>query len=97
LNPGSNITGYEYVAGKYDGQNAGYIVFNVADWGGASIPLTSESIWTNNQSQGYGLSGIYAWGGTPVPEPSTLLLLGVGLAGVGFTSWKKRSEATKAV
>jgi hypothetical protein len=88
-----NITGFEWVLGKYDGQNAGYVLFNVSDWGGATIPEYSYSIWGNNAEQ-YQLSNITGWGGTPVPEPSTLLLLGVGIAGVGFASCKKKSKAT---
>jgi len=27
---------------------------------------------------------------TPVPEPSTLILLGLGLSGVGFTTWRRK-------
>jgi hypothetical protein len=83
---------YEFVIGKYDGPNAGIIMFNVADWtaaNGAFLPEFSDTIWTNNQGAGYQLSHWVAFNPTTVPEPSMILLLGAGLVGIGFARNKK--------
>lgn len=61
--------GWEFVAGKYDGKNAGYILFYV---GGESavLPAYSYAIWGDDPDQ-YGLSGWYAF--NPIPEPTTMI------------------------
>ena len=77
-----DVSGYEWVLGKYDGKNAGYVLFNMADYGGSSIPEFSYSIWGDNPEQ-YQLSNVTVFG--RVPEPSSMLLLGFGLIGLaGF-------------
>ena len=99
--PGSDITNYEYVLGKYNGQNAGYVLFNVSELGGTTIPLLSDDIWTNNQGNGYGLSHITVFNETDpnkppqnvIPEPATVLLFGSGLAGLGLWRWKTAKKA----
>jgi hypothetical protein len=87
-----DITSFEWVMGKYDGQNAGYVLFNVDDYlaayGGSTIPEFSYSVWGSNPGQ-YQLSNITGFGSRDVPEPGTLLLLGAGLAGIGFARRKK--------
>ena len=77
-------TSYEFVMAKYDGQNAGYILFNVADYfaaSGSSLPQYSFPIW--GDAAQYELShwtGFNA--GTVVPEPGMVGLLAIGLIGV---------------
>ena len=87
-----DISGFEYVLGKYDGQNAGYVLFNVTDYlldvGGTTLAQTSETIWVNTSSEGFQLSHITGFGTRDVPEPTTMLLLGIGLVGV-FVARKK--------
>jgi hypothetical protein len=76
--------GTEYVLGKYDGQNAGYVLFYL---GGAAstIPAYSDDIWTNIQGAGYQLSHYTAFGDgtTSLSEPGTLGLMMIGMMGVG--------------
>ena len=74
-------TGYEYVMAKYDGQNAGFVMYNVADLVaayGTSLPEYSYSIWGSNTEQ-YQLSNWTGFNATSVPEPGTAMLLGLGL------------------
>ena len=79
-----NVAGYEWVLAKYDGPNAGYVLFHIPTFG-TTIPGLSAPIWTNNAGNGYGISGYMAWGPTTaVPDSgATLSLLGLALAGVG--------------
>ncbi|HET9360191.1 MAG TPA: VPDSG-CTERM sorting domain-containing protein [Vicinamibacterales bacterium] len=79
-----NVAGYEWVLAKYDGPNAGYVLFHVPTYG-STIPGLSAPIWTNTSGNGYGISGYMAWGSTTrVPDSGTTLsLLGLALAGIG--------------
>ena len=53
---GSTVdAGYNYVMGKYNGKNAGYILIYLGGQAG-TIPLLSDDIWVNGQNQGYQLS-----------------------------------------
>ena len=97
-----NITGYEYVLAKYDGPNAGYIMYNVADWGLASLPkypcgsdLPTADNWCDGEpaTPQYALSHWTGFGGTPVSAPTTLLIMSLGLFGVGVGTWKKKHQA----
>lgn len=91
----NDVSAYEWVLAKYDGQNAGYVLFNVADYGN-TIPLTSENLWYSNEAQGegYGLSHFTGFGSKPpngVPDAgSTLGLLGLAILGIGFVRRKTR-------
>ena len=83
---GGSLTGwanYEYVLGKYDGQNAGIVLFNVADYmaaSGTSLPALSTSIWGNAGQ--YRLSHWTGFNHNGVPEPGMVGLLSIGLLGM---------------
>jgi hypothetical protein len=78
-----NVAGYEWVLAKYDGPNAGYVLFHIPTFGNI-IPGLSAPLWTNTAGAGYGISGYMAWGSTSVPDSgATLSLLGLALAGIG--------------
>ena len=88
-----DVSGYDWVLGKYDGQNAGYVLFNMAAWGGSSIPefdwaSASSTIWGAEEGQ-YQLSNVTVFGATSVPEPATMLLLGTGLISFAGIARKK--------
>lgn len=90
----SGISGYDYVMGKYDGTNAGYILYFLDGEDNSAIPQYSFSIWSNvNQSdQSYEIShwtGFNAISTDPIPDPvpdsgATVALMGIALAGLGF-------------
>jgi hypothetical protein len=79
-------SGWDYVIAKYDGKNAGYILFYLGGQA-ATLPQYPADFWTSNTSQ-YGISGWTAFNTqTAVPEPSTivagaLLLLPLGVSAV---------------
>lgn len=84
---GSNsvAAGYDYVLGKYDGQNVGYVLFYIGGLA-TDIPQYSHSIWSANDSTtSYGLSNYTVFNGPPVDVPgvpdggSTVALLGAAL------------------
>ncbi len=93
---GTDLSAYGYVLGKYDGQNAGYILFNMADWGSNSIPEFSATIWGTGDkyqlSHATGFNRDVPPGGV-IPEPGTVLLFGTGLAGLSLWRWKTAKKA----
>ena len=94
-------TTYDYILAKYDGPNAGYVLYYLPDYDGGSylIPSTSNDIWVNGQNEGYTLSGWTAFnstdcgsGCTPsVPDGgSTVTLLGSALVAFSMAARKFR-------
>jgi hypothetical protein len=82
--------GWEWVMAKYDGQNAGYVVWYL---GGAAVdlPLTSWSIWANASGEGYNLSHFTVFNSIGVPDGgATVLLLGASLAALGLMIRSRR-------
>lgn len=78
----TDVSGYMYVMAKYDGQNAGYVLFYVP---GLEVPNTipqhAYSIW-GTETQ-YALSHFTGFGSTSVPDGGmTLMLLGGALIGL---------------
>jgi len=87
--------GYEYVLAKYDGKNAGYVLYYLG-WEASTIPEFSDSIWTNIAGQGYQISHFTVFNARPpkVTEPTTLSLLGASLIVVGLTNRRRRRLIT---
>ena len=83
--------GWEYVIAKYDGQNAGWVMFAL---GGQEsyIPALSQSFWGTAGTDQFLISGYTTF--NPVPEPSTviagaLLLLPFAASTMRFMRKKK--------
>ena len=79
-----DVSSFLWVLGKYNGKNAGYVLFYIPDVGGSSIPEYSDSIWTNAAGKGYQLSNITGYGTrTSIPDGGmTLTLFGASLLGL---------------
>jgi hypothetical protein len=79
----TTVSGYEYIAAKYDGKNGGAVIYYA---GGAALdlPADSKGLWQNVAGQGYGLSGWKAFNAVSVPDGgSTVTLLGFAVLGLG--------------
>ena len=84
--PIPNVAGSDYALVKYDGPNAGYVLYNVADFDGGSgnLPEFSYSLW--GKAEQYRVSHVTTFGGTTTTVPdggATLILLGAALSGLG--------------
>lgn len=74
---------YLYVFAKYDGQNGGYVLYYMPDWGSNTIPASPWSIW-GNEGQ-YGVSHFLYFNEYEKDVPdggSVAMLLGLGLIGL---------------
>ena len=90
-NPGNPLSSVpaafnsQYILAKFDGPNAGYVLFNTAAFlaaGNTAIPGNGSTIWS---VQGSGLSHYTYFGTQTVPDGgASLLLLGAGLGVVGM-------------
>ncbi|MGH9342735.1 MAG: beta strand repeat-containing protein [Terriglobia bacterium] len=73
------------------------------DWDPSAIDFTgiTPGTYTTDLSGGFGLTASSNWSSgspsSPVPEPGTLTLLGIGLAGFGIFSRKRRSRKYRLV
>jgi len=77
--------GYTYLLAKYNGPNAGYVLFHIPSIVGTSIPSTAGTQWWDGGvNQEYGLSGWTAYNFVP-DGGSVAMLLGAALMGLaGF-------------
>jgi hypothetical protein len=78
----SNFSGSAYILGKYDGPNAGALVWLVNIQEGTTYTVPQNWPYPNK----YGISQFNIFATNAVPEPSTLLLLGAGLLGLAGVS-----------
>jgi len=72
---------YDYALAKYDGQNAGVVLFYLPDYG-YTIPGLSDTIWTNKKGNGYAISNIRFFNSVP-DGGSTAALFGMAILGLG--------------
>lgn len=72
---------YQYILVKYDGPNAGYVLYNVAAAGGTYAEYPSP-VWGTGEQ--YRVSHITGFGASNVPDGgATLLLMGVAMGALG--------------
>lgn len=81
---------YDYVLAKYDGPNAGYVLFYLPKFGSHTLPQYPADLWTTNPTK-WALSHFTTFDAeveiVEVPDGgSTAALLGVVLCGIGFIS-----------
>jgi len=85
-------SGWDFVIAKYDGPNAGYILFYLGGEA-ANIPQFPTSFWTTSEQ--YGISGWTAFNATgieiipPVPEPSTVIAGALMLVPLGVQAVRR--------
>jgi hypothetical protein len=100
-----NDAGAVWALAKYDGQNAGYVLFYLPDFG-TTLPQIPWEIWGNQNDQGFALSHYTVFTGLntcPPNDPdcditftpdggSTMTLLGSALLAIGMATRKFRKS-----
>ena len=88
---GSQLTvmGFQYVLAKYDGPNAGYVLFYLPTFGN-TIPAKPDNFWSTSGQ--YDISHLTRFNATTtVPDGGTTLgLLGLGLMGLSYVRRRLR-------
>ena len=89
---------------SFEGNAQGFRILNQAHYQGLKLTFATLALGTSGidpsiialgDSLGSALVGVVTSSGSVnvVPEPSTMLLLGSGLAGLGFFRWRRKREA----
>jgi hypothetical protein len=82
--------GWEWVLAKYDGPNAGYVVWFL-DGAAVDLPAYPWELWGNQNQEGYELSHFTVFNSIGVPDGgATVLLLGASLAALGLMLRSRR-------
>lgn len=91
--PGGSVyvpSGYEFVIAKYDGQNAGWVLFAL-DGQDAYLPAISQSFWGLESGQ-YAMSSFTVFNPIhdppAVPEPSTIIAGALMLVPIFASTWR---------
>jgi hypothetical protein len=83
-----NDPGVVYVLAKYDGPNAGYVLFHLPDFKTTTLPLSAYSIWGQNDTQ-FAFSHYAAFQAASVPDGGSAATL-LGSVLVGFAMLRRK-------
>jgi hypothetical protein len=85
--PGSVLTGANWLTVKDGNADPSIYLFDISGWDGMS-DIIMQNFWVGEGQLGRGaISNVGIWGGngTSLPEPSSLMILGIGLLALGVT------------